>query len=440
MTERKRHVNPDAIWLYNYPSLAAQDDCAELMVWLSERDINIIWNAILNVDRFRSRVFNANNGDYYDIVTQDEFSQFQEWVSDCKINLGGYLMCNDLLSDISGNLAALVDAIGGLSMGNNSGCCGGIPGASGGTAGGGMSPADPSGQVTDDTAREGDPPPGFESWSAYDAYACDWATYILNQIKTDVATMELIDIGGRSGEALVAVLVPLLINPVGWTVLLSIAVIMIAATVEALLYSYIITNIEGNFDDYVCAMLAGDDVSSSISSFGTKVDELISADSNFNTLTGYWASSILKGLASIDSFNRLYTKQALTVPEAECDCNTTTADCLSLTDGFIDSIETAEGYDGVVHARTGGNAIPFGCSDGDVIRIECPCAVSIHIESTSSYDSTSGCLTYYVYSVMDATVQYSSNVWTDQDIPAGGGFYIFTDLPDETFDIFFTND
>lgn len=313
MAEKRTHTKPNSIWLYDYPSLLSMDDCPELMVWLSERDINIIWNAIQNIDRFRSRVFNASEGTTYEIVTPDEFSQFQEFVSDCRVNLGEYEMCNDLLGRIANALEGM------STMGD---CCGEIPGASGGSAGTGMVDSPPSTTIDTPEAHAGDPPSGYSDWSQFDSLKCDWANYIYDQIVTDVATLALVEIGVTGAAGLASILVPLLTNPVGWVILLTLATTMIAAAAESAFYGWISTHLDTYRDDYICAMVGGSDVSSSVSGFASRVDANIADDTNFNALTGYWASSILKGLATVASFNRMYEKQSLTVPEAECDCGT----------------------------------------------------------------------------------------------------------------------
>lgn len=202
-----------------------------------------------------------------------------------------------------------------------SGGCGCIPGVSGGSSGSGMVPDVPSDTIDTAEAHEGDPPPGYASWEEFDDLKCRWGHKIMDDMITDVATMTLIDIGAATISGLAIILVPLLVNPVSWTVILGIATLMVSAAATSGFYGFMSTHLEAYYDNYLCALLAGDNVDDSISNFAERVDANMEADGNFNSLTGYWAGGILKGLASIDSVNRMYEKQALTPPEAECDCS-----------------------------------------------------------------------------------------------------------------------
>lgn len=422
------HKNSQTIWLFNYPSLEEMDDCAEKVVFLSERDVNIIFQAVKDIDRWQSRVFQSGSNFNYLTVDDSQFTNFQNWVADMKNNLGAYQMCNDILQDIANSLRGITTM---------NGCCGSIEGVNGGSAGSGMEDAPPSDTDASEGAHSGPPPTGYDTWEEFDSLRCDWATYIYGQIRADVATMALVEIGTIGATGLAGILVPLLIEPVGWVILLSIATTMIAAALEAGFYGLIDTHLTTYNDSYICAMLTGDNVSDSVSNFASAVDSNVADDGSFNSLTGYWAKSILKGLGNVGSFNRMFEKQSLTVPSVDCPCDVV-ADCLDVTNGIDITTEAAEGYDGVLHVTTAGDGGGVGCSGTAYIRIECPCPVDVHISPNSAGSNTSGCLTFYVYDVMDSSVQFSNNVWTDQSIPSGGGLYVFTDSA-ETYDIFFTN-
>jgi hypothetical protein len=321
-----RHKKPESIWLFDFPSLESLDDCPQWLVLLSERDINIIWQATLNIDRFRSRIFTDVSGENYTIVNLDQFGQFKEWVSDMNVNMGDFMACNELLERIA---VALESGVG------MSGCCGGIEGVSGGSSGTGMENAPPS--TTEDTeeSHSGPPPTGFASWEEFDEEKCNWATYIVEQMMVDVLTMGSVNVGVQSATALAGVLVTLLVTPVGWVILLEIAVIMIAATLTVGFYSLIHTHLETYKDEYICSLLNGTSTDASITNFSSAVDVQISDDSAFNALTGYWAGSILKSLNTVDSVNRMYDKQAFIPPTADCSA------CLGDILAYVDAVPCA---------------------------------------------------------------------------------------------------
>lgn len=334
MAETRLHKKPDSIWLFDYPSLLEMDDCPQWLVLLSERDINIIWQATLNIDRFRSRVFTDVQGLRYTIADLDQWGNFREWVSDMNVNMGDFMACNELLQRIA-------EALEGMST--MSGCCGGIEGVNGGSGGAGMEEA-PSSDVQDtEEAHEGPPPPGYGSWEEFDSDKCSWLSHALGQMRVDVATMGSVQITVTAATGLAAILIPLLVTPVGWVVILQIAVVMIAAAATAGFYGWVSTHLETYNDDYLCALYTGSDVTSSIANFGAMVDEKVAEDSNFNALTGYWATSILKSLASVDSINRAYTKQALVIPEADCSaCGSTFTAVLWIPSGQTSNWGTIE--------------------------------------------------------------------------------------------------
>jgi len=309
VTKKRRS---DAIWLFNFPSLEALSGDQDQVLFVSERDINIIYQGLKDIDRFITRVFVSAEGDLYTSVDNEQFETFKQWQSDLFNHIGDWRVTNEILIEIRDAILAL----------EGTGCgCGGIEGSDGGSGGAGTAPAPPSGTVTDDEAREGPAPPGFATWPERDQYACDMANYIFDQLLIDVATASSITIGLTAVTELATLLAGLLLTPVGWVALLGIATIMISAAILTGFYSAIITHLEANRDEYVCAILAGTDVGSSISSFSDKVDEILPGDTGFeDPVTGYIATNFVKSFASIDSFNRLYAKIVVDMPSATCDC------------------------------------------------------------------------------------------------------------------------
>lgn len=434
MSETVTHNKPQSIWLFDYPSLLSMDDCPELLVLLSERDVNIIYNSVLNIDRFRSRVFNDREGNNYEIVTLDEFSQFQEFVSDMKVNLGAYNMCNELLERIAEALEGMVSM--------SSGCCGGIEGVSGGSAGSGMEDAPPSDTVDNEGSHSGSPPPGYSTWDEFDQEKCNWAQYIYDQIIADVATMSLVVIGTTGATGLAGILIPLLTNPVGWVLILSIATTMIAATVEAAFYGWISTHLDTYRDDYICSMLDGEDVGDSVSNFASRVDVNLADDANFNSLTGYWASTILKGLGNVGSFNRMYDKQSLDIPDADCPCGGETVD-YTVVEGTETSSHPSNPFTVDMQAES---SVDCGL-DARAITVSFPVDVTITVVTISGSTACGVCTgdIYRYFSDEGATTLISSSTGNPQSTSPVSGvraiyFLVDCDGDDPAFNVTYTID
>lgn len=311
--ETVKHRSVETIWLFNYPSLASLDDCPDRMVWLSQRDLNIIWQATLYIDRWRTRVFTEAHGKIYTMATPDEFSEFQEWVSTMRVRLGEYPMCNELLSGILEQITRLADRD----------CC--APSIGGGSSGAGLEEAPPSGITSTEEDREEAPPEGFETWEEYDTYKCDMAYYIIGQIITDVATAGLLAASYTSATALAGALVAALFTPIGWAIMIGLAGLALSLFLLGAEVSLLTTFLEGKKDDLVCCMLDGDSVANSISGYSDCISTLVAEDegiSGFSSIAVYLATQYLTTFATVDSFNRLYKKVAYAIPTGnECNCD-----------------------------------------------------------------------------------------------------------------------
>lgn len=311
--ETVRHRSVETIWLFDYPSLLSLDDCPDRMVWLSQRDLNILWQATTYIDRWRTRVFTSSHGKTYTLASPDEFSEFQEWVSTMRVRLGAYPMCNEILQEIADNLAALV----------NRPCCpsGGI---GGGSFGAGMEEGAPVTQQSGETEREGDPPGGFEDWEEYDTYKCSMANYIIDRIIFDIATAGVLAAGYSGAVALAGALVGALLTPVGWAVLIGLAGLALSWFVLGAEVSLLTSFMESKRDELVCAMVNASNVSSSISDYANVISDSVPEDTGISALGSvaeYIAVGYLKSFATVDSFNGLYDKVPYAIPDAECpDC------------------------------------------------------------------------------------------------------------------------
>src|SRR4029450_11981581 len=228
------------------------------------------------------------------------------------------MTCSDEIANALLQIAA--------NMSTNTGCGGCIPGLNGGTGGSGTTPQPPSTTTTDETAREGPPPPGFETWEEYDEFACNAAKYIIDQIIADLARLTLVTVATEIAWELAPILATVLLTPAPEVDLLIIAGIMIEAFLTALELSLVISHVEEFEDDYICSLLSGTDVDSSISAFDDKVDELVDDDTGRfpDPISAYTAKRLIQSFATIDSINRLYTASDISYPDYDCNCGSET--------------------------------------------------------------------------------------------------------------------
>ena len=82
------HRPGDAKVLHDYPLLLSSSGDADRVVFLSERDYNIIHNCLELTAKLRKRVFYTSDGPIYDVVGDTDWLTFVSWVEDLENNLG----------------------------------------------------------------------------------------------------------------------------------------------------------------------------------------------------------------------------------------------------------------------------------------------------------------------------------------------------------------
>jgi len=101
------HRPGDAKVLHDYPLLLSSSGDADRVVFLSERDYNIIHNCLELTAKLRKRVFYTSDGPIYDVVGDTDWLTFVSWVEDLENNLGGWQLSNLLLERIAIALESL---------------------------------------------------------------------------------------------------------------------------------------------------------------------------------------------------------------------------------------------------------------------------------------------------------------------------------------------
>jgi hypothetical protein len=100
--------------LYNYNQLENSSDDNCWLVFLSDRDLGIIYEAIEYANKQQTRVFTAVDDDVYTIADETEWGNFKWWVNQLYDHLGARGVTNQLLERIADNLEmdVVVDNIG----------------------------------------------------------------------------------------------------------------------------------------------------------------------------------------------------------------------------------------------------------------------------------------------------------------------------------------
>ena len=92
--------------LYDYTLLNGLNDDQCHLVFLSDRDLSIIDEALQWSDHQRTRVYNDSNypARLYSVVEDGEWQDFKVWISNLRTRLNDYDMTNELLERIADNL------------------------------------------------------------------------------------------------------------------------------------------------------------------------------------------------------------------------------------------------------------------------------------------------------------------------------------------------
>ena len=304
MTERRRHKKPESIWLFDYESLSVLDNCPQWLVLLSERDINIIWQSVLNIDKFRSRVFTDVQGDYYTRATMHQWGDFKEWVSDLNVNMGDFMACNELLERMTVALEGLLEKS----------CC-----PSGGTGAGSRGTGGT--QVPENTYNQqtsgGNPPPGFASNAAWKSNMCNAAQDIINALGADLQGLSGISYSAQSPSGLAALLIGILLTPVPFDDIIGLAGYLIFTGYNYALLSTMSGEISANNENLLCILYNSNDAQAAKSDF---FDELQTIATNaFTSQTdAEWVMGAIDWFITNDAFNKLFEPGPTVSQDADC--------------------------------------------------------------------------------------------------------------------------
>lgn len=303
---KRKHTKPDSIWLFDYNSLLAMDDCPKWFVLLSERDMNIIWQATLNIDRFRSRVFTDVDGPYYTIADLDQFGNFKEWVSDMNVNMGDFMACNELLERMTLALEALVEKD----------CCpAGTQGGYTGSRGGGTQARPPIDY--DETEGTEVPPPGFDTWAEYRSHKCNASADLIRNLISDLQGLSGLSYAATSPSTLVQTLVVFFLTPVPYDDLITLAAYLIGTGYNYSFLSTMSTEINDNYENLLCLLYNSASPESAKTDFLAEL-ETIALAAFTSSDDAQWTMGAVEYMLSYDSFNKLFENNPTTIQDADC--------------------------------------------------------------------------------------------------------------------------
>lgn len=105
-----RHRPEEGKPLYDYHSVSSYSDCADRIVCLSERDFNIILNALSTVEKAKTRVYVSRPGqNLFEIASSEQFGTFTTYITNIYERMGDYMACNEYLERIAISLETMVE-------------------------------------------------------------------------------------------------------------------------------------------------------------------------------------------------------------------------------------------------------------------------------------------------------------------------------------------
>lgn len=102
-----KHQLREAKTLYDFTLLQQSDDDKNRVVFLSERDMSIIWTAVYFADKVQPRVFYDGQNEFYNVVSDEDFQIFKDYVNSLRVTLGEWPVSNQYLERIAIALEAI---------------------------------------------------------------------------------------------------------------------------------------------------------------------------------------------------------------------------------------------------------------------------------------------------------------------------------------------
>lgn len=397
--------NTQTVWLFDYLSFATLSSDANRLIFLSERDWNMIWQATKDIDLWQSRVWVEANGENYLTVDDTQFETFQNWVSDMRIHLGDFEMIEEVLEEIRDALLALVDKP----------CCpsAGTGAGSRGTGGSQVAPNPYDQGVTPD-----EPPPGFASMETFEPHKCNAANDIINALGSDLLSLSALSYAAQPPTGVAAVLIGILLTPIPYDDLIALAAYLIWTSISYSFLAEMAAQIELNREDLLCTLYNAPSSEDAQADFTSSLEE-IANDQGWSSPTVAFVMGAIDYFMTNDAYNVMFENVPTITQDADCsECSGGTISPWTVVYGTTSSTSPANPVNGGGVFETGygcgADARHWGISFSEPAKVV-GCTIAGGIPSECS-----GADIFYYYSNDDFTGLISSTSTPPSTAPAVG--------------------
>lgn len=300
--------------------------CCYAVMWPSSPE----WQAVL-----RGVLTIPSTGRYW-LASSGAITEAQEIVKatfDNNMHLEESIMsCNDpALAGIAEGLQQIAIALSEQAAAANN-CCTGN-----GSGGAGQFPP-PISDVPQGNPNTDDPPEGFESWEEFFSDKCAKANQIIVELRASLLRVGIINFSALSLDALAIALTVALTLAVPAAVIIEIVGLLISAGAEIIVAS-LLTYINDNETDLICALFGAENASQSYDDFHTVLGDAVDIGTA-DPVEAYAIKTLARYLVNSQVVNSLYLKDLTVVyPETDCSgCDENCIDCVQRFNSDGDSI------------------------------------------------------------------------------------------------------
>lgn len=304
MARQVRHRSVNSIWLYDYSQFEVLSQDRDRVLFLSMMDMNLIWNAIQNINLLQTRVYTEADGQFYSIVDDAQFEMFGNWVADLRNHLGEYLVTNAILEGILEQLTIIA----------NRECC---PGAGTGQGSRGSGGTEVPIDTYDEDTSGGDPPAGFADMEVFNLHKCNAAQDLINNLGSDLQGLSGIEYSAQTPSGIAALLIGILLTPVPFDDLVALAGYLIFTGYNYALLSTMSLEIDTNNDEILCILYSANSAETAKSEFYDKLQEIAEAVFTLPE-DAEWVMGAIDWMLSNDAFNKLFQPGPTISQEADC--------------------------------------------------------------------------------------------------------------------------
>jgi hypothetical protein len=268
---------------------------------------SVLWRGILHgllEMPSQGRFWDFTTGNFLELrasfkpIYDANFGEFQEAIVSCNDEKFERLL--EALDGISASVSATA----------TSGC-----GCGAGGAGSDNGPLDEYSEAE----SEGEPPEGFEDLEGYRAHKCNASWLILNDLGRDLNGLSSVIIAVTSVPEVVAIIIAVLVAPIPFSNLLTLAGILIFGLVAFSFLSATSALIFDNRFDLVCLLYGADSAGQAKIDFVSGISDLLDSETAWNGTEKGFVLTVVDLLLSNIQMNKLTS--AVYVPEQTEDCS-----------------------------------------------------------------------------------------------------------------------